>query len=202
MERCDLQTTFLSWVWLGLGIIITSWPLESKADFLIEFTDGSHVLAPRYVEEGSSIKVYTENGAVGFRKPDIKRISTVKTDQTADEALGTVHHLATRSFTESTNIKGGGQGTGQSPGQNEKSKAGNERETPEQEIVRIDSQYHDVSQKFTSLWEKHQSDLQSGASEEALAQNRRQLEELSNERFKLVKDARRAHSEELPDWAQ
>src|SRR5882672_4717692 len=125
MEKRDVQTVFLSWVWFGLGMIVTSRPLEVRADFLIEFTDGSHVMVQRYVEEGASIKVYTENGAVGFRKPDIKRILTVKTDQTADEALGTVHHLATQSLTESTNVKGDGQETKQLKEQSKKSNIGN-----------------------------------------------------------------------------
>src|SRR5258708_3010237 len=134
MEKRDVQTVFLSWVWFGLGMIMTSRSLEVRADFLIEFTDGSHVMVQRYVEEGSSIKVYTENGAVGFRKPDIKRILTVKTDQTADEALETVHHLAPRSFTESINVKAEGQETEQPKEQSKKSNTGNGRETPEQEI--------------------------------------------------------------------
>jgi hypothetical protein len=39
-------------------------------------------------------------------------------------------------------------------------------------------------------------------SEKVLTENRQQLEQLSNERRKLVEEARRAAPDDLPTWAQ
>ena len=45
------------------------------------------------------------------------------------------------------------------------------------------------------------SDMDSGASEEVVAEDRRRLDELNQERHKLIKAARQASPDDPPDWA-
>jgi len=69
-------------------------------------------------------------------------------------------------------------------------------------VEKLEIEYQGVKQEFDSLWEKHVQDVDSGASEEVLTENRNRLSQLSNEQHNLVNDARRAVPDDLPIWAQ
>ena len=56
---------------LGWGLSLLLLPVKAWADFVIEFTAGRQVTVRRYVDEGQTIKVYTPQGTIGFRKDDI-----------------------------------------------------------------------------------------------------------------------------------
>ncbi len=69
-------------------------------------------------------------------------------------------------------------------------------------LEKLAGEYQGVEQEFDRLWEKHLQDVDFGASEEVLAENRNRLNQLSNERHKLVEEARRVAPDDLPAWAQ
>jgi hypothetical protein len=166
---------------------------QARADFVIKFTDGGQVTVHRYVEEGQSIKVYTPQGTISFRKDEVERITEVdagKSMSTPLEAVSTVSTSSTDAKDSNKTIKP------------EEGKTAGASDTSSAAIERIDGQYQEVEQEFNKLWEKHVQDVDSGASEEVLSENRDKLNQLSNERHKLVEDARRAVPDELPAWAQ
>src|SRR5207245_1990324 len=75
---------------LGFGLLLSLLPIKAWADFTIEFTDGHQVTVGRYVDEGQTIKIYTPQGTIGFRKADVKRITEVDANQSASRRLETV----------------------------------------------------------------------------------------------------------------
>ena len=75
---------------LGFSLLLSLLPIKTWADFIIEFTDGHQVTVGRYVDEGQTIKIYTPQGTIGFRKADVKRITEVGANQSASRRLETV----------------------------------------------------------------------------------------------------------------
>jgi hypothetical protein len=167
-------------------------PVQVRADFLIKFTDSSQVIVHRYVEEGGAIKIYTPYGTISFRKADVERVMEVDPRQSVRAPLEVV------TATSMTDVKDSGQTTKPEEGK----PAGAAGDTAAAAIERIESQYQEIEQEFNKLWEKDVQDAASGASEEVLAENRDKLNQLSDERRKLVQEARQAAPDNLPTWAQ
>ena len=179
-------------------------PTPARADFIIKFTDSGQVTVHRYVEEGRSIKIYTSQGTIGFRKDDVEHIIEVDASQSMSTPLEAVTTVSTPSPersslapSESENAKNSDKTT-----KPEEEKTDGTSDSPTAAMERIDGQYQEVEQEFDRLWEKHLQDVDSRASEEVLAENRNRLNQLSNERHKLVENARRAAPDDLPTWAQ
>jgi hypothetical protein len=191
---------------LVLGVSLALLPVSTRADFIIEFTDGRQVTVGRYVDEGQTIKIYTPQGAIAFRKDDVKRITEVGANQSANTRLeaatarpsapAQASALGPSDGKEAAKASGKAIETGQ-----EKTAAGGKATEAERE--RIEEQYQDVSQRYNEIWKKHSQDFRSGASDEVLTENRRVLLELDQERKALKKEARqRVAPDDLPTWAQ
>ena len=179
---------------LSFGTVLSlAVPIQARADFIIKFTDSGQVIVHRYAEEGQTIKIYTPQGTISFRKDDVARITEVD----ASQSLSTPLEAVSAVFTSSTDMEDSGKTT-----KPEEGKTAGASDTSSAAIERIDGQYQEIEQEFNKLWEKDVQDANSGASEEVLAENRDKLNQLSNERHKLIKDARRAAPDDLPTWAQ
>lgn len=192
------------------AILLNSWVLLSLAltptwgDYIIHFTDGGRVTVHRYVEEGQSIKIYTPQGTISFRKDTIARISEVDSSQSLSTPLETLSAVSGPTAQVSTPGPLDSQNTTDSD-KTPKPEGGHTTETTDASTTpteRLESGYQEVEQEFNKLWEKHLQDVDSGASEEVLTENRNRLSQLSNERDKLIKDARRAVPDSLPTWAR
>lgn len=190
---------------LGLSVSLVLLPVRAQAEFIIEFTDGRQVTISHYVEEGQTIKIYTSQGAIGFRKADVKQIIVVGTHQVTNTPLDMVAarsssptHVSTPGPPDKKEADGGSGKTGGA----DKGQATAAGKVADTERERINEQYQRVAQQSNAVWEKHVQDLNSGASEEVLAENRQRLNELNLERHKLIKDARQASPDGLPAWAQ
>lgn len=168
-------------------------PTQARADFIIKFTDSGQVIVRRYVEEGQTIKVYTPQGTISFRKDDVTDI----TEMDASQSMSTPLEFVSTASPSST----GAEDFDKTTKPEEKKTAGT-GDTSTNTMERIDGQYQEVEQEFNKLWEKHMQDVNSGASEEVLAENRNRLTQLSDEQHKLVKDARQVAPDNLPTWAQ
>jgi hypothetical protein len=179
---------------LSFGTVLSlAVPIQARADFVIKFTDGGQVIVHRYVEEGQTIKVYTPQGTISFRKDDVARITEVDVSQSMSTPLESVSAASP----SSTDVEDSNKTT-----KPEEAKTARASDTSSAAIERIDSQYQEIEQEFNKLWEKDVQDVNSGASEEVLTENRNKLNELSNERRKLVNDARQVAPDNLPTWAQ
>jgi hypothetical protein len=174
-------------------VVLSLAPTQVRADFLIQFADNGRVAVHRYVEEGQAIKIYTPQGTISFRKDEVEHITEVD----ASQSMGTPLEAVSTVSTSSTDVKDSDKTT-----KPEEGKTAGASGTSSAAIERIDGQYQEVEQEFNKLWEKHMQDVNSGASEEVLSENRDKLNQLSNERHKLVDDARRAVPDDLPAWAQ
>jgi hypothetical protein len=184
----------------GLSLVVLT---QARADFIIKFTDGGQVTVRHYVEEGQTIKIYTPHGTISFRKDEVARIIEADASQGMSTPLETVSAVSTSSA-ESTPAPSGSQNMTDSD-KTAKPDGGNTTGTTDASLTtmaRLDSEYQGVEQEINKLWEKHLQDVDSGASEEVLAENRNRLNHLSNERHKVVDDARRAVPDDLPTWAQ
>lgn len=189
---------------LLLGTVLScSFPVW--ADFVIEFTDGRQITIGHYVDKGRTIAVHTARGIIGFRKEDVKRILPVSADHSANTRLEDL--LARPPALE--------EQEGHAPRHAKESTAAADKNLEERQrelaaeskltkamLERLDEQYHSVTQEMDGLWEKHTRDLATGASEDTLAENRRLLQSLDQERNTLLKAAGRADPERLPAWAQ
>jgi hypothetical protein len=180
-------------------------PLGVQADFIIEFTDGSRVTVGRYVEEGQAIKVYTPQGAIGFRRDEVKHITEVgKNEGTSTPLDAVVARPSTPAQASSPASSGEAESSrniGKTSGSN-KEQGNNGSKGSEAEGERLNEQYHDVAQQMDKTWEKHIRDVNAGASDEVLAENRRRLDELNLDRHKLIKAARQTDPDNVPAWAQ
>ena len=195
MQRGVFSRTFL-----GLGLILSFAPTRVWADFLIQFVDNTRVAVHRYVEEGQAIKIYTPQGAISFRKEDIARITEIDTNHSMIMPLETISAVVSPSGQGSTlaavnkpEMPGTAKGTGEmiSPEGNTAVKA-----------AHLNTAYQDVEQEIKELLAKHSQDMELGASEEVLAENRQRLNELNSELHKLIDDMRQTVPEDLPAWAQ
>ena len=185
----------------GLSLLVLT---PARADFLITFTDGGQVTVHRYVEDGQSINVYTPQGTIRSRKDAVSSITEIGVSQSMAVPLETVSAVSAPAAEVSA------------PGPAESPKTTNSDKPPKPEgehptetaspasatVERLDGEYQEVQQEFNKLWEKHVQDMNSGASEEVLTENRNRLSQLSDEQHKLVQDARRAVPNNLPTWAQ
>jgi hypothetical protein len=174
----------------GLSLVMLT---QARADFIIKFTDSGQVIVHRYVEEGQTIKIYTPQGTISFRKDEVERITEVDASQSMSMPLESVSTVST----SSTDVKDSDKIT-----KPEEGKTAGANDTSSAAIERIDSQYQEVEQEFNKLWEKDVQDANAGASEEVLTENRSKLNQLSNERHKLIEDVRRVAPDNLPTWAQ
>lgn len=190
---------------LSLGTVLSlAVSIQARADFIIKFTDSGQVLVHRYVEEGQTIKVYTSQGTISFRKDDVKQITEVDAGYGMSIPLETISVTLSPSEQASAPTSSGSQGMTDA---GKTAKTGKEdttgaSDTVAAEVERINDRYQEVEQEFNKLWGKHVQDINSGTSEGILADEVRRLDELDRERHKLVKDARRAVPDELPTWAQ
>jgi len=187
---------------LSVGIIL---PLllvtAARANFLIEFADGRQVTVRRYVDEGRTIKIYTAQGTISFQKEDIKCITKGKAHQGANIPLeADLERPSAGSGTDVSEMRK--SATADKLNSAEERAVGQEIAISRAELKRIDAQYQDVDRQTDALWEKHVQDLESGAPEEMLAENRRRLQELNREWHKLIKTARRLDPDQWPTWAR
>src|SRR5712692_923887 len=179
---------------LSFGTVLSlAVPIRTRADFIIKFTDSSQVIVHRYAEEDQIIKIYTPYGTISFRKDEVESIAEVD----ASQSMRTPLEAVTTVSTSSTEAKDSDKTT-----KPEEKKTAGTGDTSTNTIERLDGEYQEAEQEFNKLWEKHVQDVNSGASEEVLTENRNRLTQLSNEQHKLVDDARRAAPDNLPTWAQ
>jgi hypothetical protein len=75
----------------GFSASLVLLPVGGQADVVIKFTDGHQVTVDRYVDEGSTIKVYTSLGVVGFRKDEVKWITAADAGQNMHMQLKKLH---------------------------------------------------------------------------------------------------------------
>jgi len=174
----------------GTALFLTM-AVQVRADFLIKFTDSSQIVVHRYVEEGQAIKIYTPYGTISFRKDDVERVVEVDPSQSIRMPLEVVTTVSV------TDVKDPDQTT-----KPEKGKTAAANDTAAAAIERIEGQYQEIEQEFNKLWEKDVQDTASGASGEVLAENRDKLNQLSDERRKLIEEARQVAPDNLPTWAQ
>jgi hypothetical protein len=66
----------------------------------------------------------------------------------------------------------------------------------------LNEKYQDVAKQLDATWEKHMQDVELGASDEVLEENRHKMNELNSQRYEIIKAARQGSQEDLPDWAQ
>ncbi len=190
---------------LGFSMSLVLLPFSAWADFIIEFTDGRQVTVSRYVDEGQTIKIYAPQGAIGFRKDNVRRITEVGANQSINTPLETVSIQSALPAPASTLDPSHGKekadlGIATEAGKGKTAEAG---KATEAEREHLEARYQDIAQQFDKIWEKHLQDVNSGASEEVLAENRRRLTELDQERRKLIEHAsRRVNPDDLPAWAQ
>src|SRR5216684_430485 len=71
----------------GLSLLVLT---QAQADFIIKFTDGGQVIVHRYAEEGQTIKVYTPQGTISFRKDEVSSIIEMGASQSMSVPLETV----------------------------------------------------------------------------------------------------------------
>ena len=189
----------------GLGTLLFLLPLKAQADFIIEFTDGRQVTVGQYVDEGRTIKIYTPQGAIGFRKDDVKRISEVGVNQGTGTALETVTVRSAVPTPTSTPGPAKGKGSAEAAGKTDKAgqgKTAGESKLTGADLERMGERYQDVSQTYNEAWKKHSQDVHSGASDEVLTENRHRLMELDQERKALKKEIRQANPDSLPPWVR
>jgi hypothetical protein len=190
---------------LRFGVVLSlAVPIQAQADFIIKFTDSSQVIVHRYTEEDQIIKIYTPYGTISFRKDEVSSITEINASHSMSVPLETVSAVSAPSIKVSA------------PGPSESQNTTNSDKTPRPEggdttgtasastttLEKLDGEYQEVKQEFDRLWEKHVQDMNSGASEEVLTENRSKLTQLSNEQHELVNDARRVAPDNLPTWAQ
>jgi hypothetical protein len=175
------------------AVLFLTVPIEVRADFIIKFTDDGQVIVHRYAEEGQTIKVYTPQGTISFRKDEVESIAEVDASQSMKTPLEAVTTVSTSAIEAKDSDK---------TTKPEEKKTAGTGDTSPNTMERIDGQYQEVEQEFNKLWEKHMQDVDSGASEEVLTENRSKLTQLSNEQHELINDARRAAPDDLPTWAQ
>ncbi len=192
---------FLLGFGIGLSLLVLT---QARADFIIKFTDGGQVIVHRYAEEGQTIKVYTPQGTISFRKDEVERITEVDANKSISTPLETVSAISPLSAQASTPTPSESQHMEDSD-KTAKPEGGNTTGTADTSttaVERLDGEYQEVEHEINQLWEKHLQDVASGASEEVLSENRNRLNQLSNERHKVVDDVRRAAPDDLPTWAQ
>src|SRR6266852_2164533 len=78
----------------GLSLLVLT---QARADFTIKFTDGGQVIVHRYTEEGQTIKIYTPQGTISFRKDEVEHITEVDASQSMGTPLETVSAVSTPS---------------------------------------------------------------------------------------------------------
>ena len=199
-----MRKGFFSLTVLSLVTPLSLLATRVRADFLIKFVGSGQVTVRNYVEEGQTIKVYTPQGVISFRKDEVSSITELNVNRSMSVPLETVSAVS------------GPSAEASAPGVSENQKTANSDKTLKSEgrnttgtvstaaatLEQLDGEYQGVKQEFDRLWEKHVQDMNSGASEEVLTENRNRLTQLSEEQHKLIKDARRAAPDDLPVWAR
>ena len=189
---------------LTLGAVLLLLPVKARADFVIEFNDGHTVTVRQYVEEGEMIKIYTSQGAIGFRKMDVKQITQVRAGSSIATPLETVSSRTPQleqpsapTLPAEEKKAGGGQDV-----KGEKKNQDQPENVTEAKRERLGEQYQDAAQQMDAIWQKHMQDVESGAADDVLAENRRRMDELNLKRHELIKEERRITPDDLPSWAQ
>jgi hypothetical protein len=190
---------------LSFGTVLSlALSFQAQADFIIKFTDGGQVIVHRYAEEGQTIKIYTSQGTISFRKDEVERITEVD----ANQSMGVPLEMVTARPSVPTQASSPDPSDGKTEGLGSTNRAGKERATEggkatEAERERIDQQYQDITQEFDELWEEHLQKVSSGVPETALQEDLRRLNELDHERRELIRAARKQiDPDKLPTWAQ
>src|SRR5713226_5529455 len=155
---------------LGSGAVLSlAVPIQAQADFIIKFTDGGQVIVHRYAEEGQTIKVYTPQGTISFRKDEVSSIIEMGASQSMSVPLETVSAVSAPSAEVSAPSSPESRKTTSSD-KTTKPEGGNTTgtttDTSTTTLERLDGEYQEVQQEFNKLWEKHVQDMNSGASEE------------------------------------
>lgn len=190
---------------LFLGALSFFLPFPAQADFVIEFSDGWQVTVGHYVDEGQTITIHTARGTIGFRKADVKQITPVSADLSAHtrlEAMPTRAPAVVEQAGTSPQQTKESTSAADNTSKSSQRRVATEGTLTKAALERLDGQYQRVAQDMDGLWEKHAQDIAAGASTESLAENRRLLQTLDQERNKLIKGARRAAPDMLPAWAQ
>ncbi|MEW6300421.1 MAG: hypothetical protein AB1671_22235 [Thermodesulfobacteriota bacterium] len=196
-----MRRVLLSRFVFGLGVMLPLLPAKGSAEFVIQFTDGRQVTVGQYVQEGETVKIYTSHGVIGFRKKDIRSIAEID----ASRSMGTpLENQIGQSAAIAPNSRSDSLEKPQRENLRSRKIEGQETEPGKaaDDIERMDEEYQSVTRRLNEVWEKHLRDVDSGASADILAQNRRELDELNLERHKLIKAARQASPDDLPTWAR
>lgn len=194
-----MQKRFFTRFLLGFSMLLSLTPIQARADFLIQFTDHGQVIVRRYVEEGQTIKIYTPQGTIGFRKDDVAQISEVDTSLSLSTPLETVSTLFPLQQASSSTSRGEQWISGE---EKIKEEAPRTNDSLTVKIEHLDGEYQEVEREINALLEKHSQDMDLEASEEVLAENRLRLEALNHERHKLIDVIRQIIPDNLPTWAQ
>ncbi len=190
--------------------ICVLFPMSVHAEYVIELANKREVTTRRYVDEGQTIKIYTDYGAISFRKADVRRITQVSADGTLNIPLESIARRSrgpepSDSRNPPTNL----------PAQNKKLKGIDTAKTgqkknpaeahrlSEADLARLDEQYYDVDQRFDTLWQEYRQQVRAKVPAQELAKYNQQLFKLDQTRQALKKKVRRqTDPNTLPVWAQ
>ena len=64
---------------LIFSVLLFLLPAATRAEFIIEFTDGNRITVSNYKEEGQKIKIHTVEGWFAFRQEDVAQIIDLTT---------------------------------------------------------------------------------------------------------------------------
>ena len=186
---------------------IQVWPSgQVQAEYVIALANKREVTTRRYVDEGQTIKIYTDYGAISFRKADVRRITEVSGDQTLNippksivrRSSGPEPSDALNLPTQNKKMKGTDRANmGQKKNQAE------ENRLSEADLARLDEQYYDVDQRFDTLWQEYRHQVRTRVPTQELAKYNQQPFKLDQTWQALKKKVRRqTDPNTLPVWAQ
>ncbi len=181
-------------------------PMSVHAEYVIELANKREVTTRRYVDEGQTIKIYTDYGAISFRKADVRRITQVSADGTLNIPLESIARRS-RGPEPSDSLN--------PPAQNKKLKEtdtantgqkknpAEEHSLSEADLVRLEEEYYDVDQRFDILWQEYRQQVRARVPAQELAKYNQSLFKLDQTRQALKKKVRRqTDPNTLPAWAQ
>lgn len=181
-------------------------PMSVHAEYVIELANKREVTTRRYVDEGQTIKIYTDYGAISFRKADVRRITKVDGDGTLNIPLESIaRHSSSPEPSASPKLPARNKklkGT-DTANTGQKKNPAEERRLSEADLARLDEQYYDVDQRFDTLWQEYRQQVRARVPAQELAKYNQQLFKLDQTRQTLKKKVRRQTDPNmLPAWAQ
>ncbi len=185
-------------------------PISVRAEYVIELANKREVTTRRYVDEGQTIKIYTDYGAISFRKADVRRITQVSVDGTLKLPLESIARRSSSpepsaSRNPPTNLPARNKKLKETDTTNtgQKKNPAEEHSLSEADLARLDEQYYDVDQHFDTLWQEYRQQVRAKVPAQELAKYNQQLFKLDQTRQALKKKVRRqTDPNTLPAWAQ